>query len=99
MHKIKYVVNKTLFSSSVNVIGNFWGKGKLVYKRTEIENKLIDKIDEILNDFEDFEQPFINNSGDIIIRKKLIKRKTRDSSILTNIFKEMIKNDVKKNRV
>ena len=70
-----------------------------MYKRTEIENKLIYKIDEILNDFEDFEQPFINNSGDIIIRKKLIKSKTRDSSILTNIFKEMIKNDVKKNRV
>ena len=70
-----------------------------MYKRTKIENKLIDKIDEILDDFEDFEPPFINNSGDIIIRKKLIKRKTNDSSILTNIFKEMIKNDVKKNRV
>ena len=68
-------------------------------KLTEKEDKLIDKIDKILNDFEDFEQPFINNSGDIIIRKKLIKRKTSDSSILTNIFKEMIKNDVKKNRV
>ena len=70
-----------------------------MYKRTEIDNKLIDKIDEILNDFEDFEQPFINNNGNIIIRKKFIKRKTNDSSILTNIFKEMIKNDVKKNRV
>ena len=70
-----------------------------MYKRTEIENKLIDKIDEILNDFEDFEQPLINKNGDIIIRKKLIKSKTNDSSILTNIFKEMIKNDVKKNRV
>ena len=64
--------------------------------RGEIENKLIDKIDEILNDFEDFEHPFINNSGDVIIRRKLIKRKTHDSSILTNIFKEMIKNDKKK---
>ena len=70
-----------------------------MYKRTEIENKLINKINEILNDFEDFEQPFKNYNGDIIIRKKLIKRKTNDSSILTNIFKEMIKNDVKKNRV
>ena len=70
-----------------------------MYKRTEIENKLIDKIDEILNDFEDFEQPSINNSGDIIIRKKLINRKTNDTSILTKIFKEIIKNDVKKNRV
>ena len=67
-----------------------------MYIRTEIENKLIDKINEILNDFEDFEKPFTNNSGDIIIRKKLIIKKTNDSSILTNIFKEMIKNDVKK---
>ena len=70
-----------------------------MYIRTEIENKLIDKINEILNDFEDFEKPFTNNSGDIIIRKKLIIKKTNDSSILTNIFKEMIKNDEKKNRV
>ena len=52
--------------------------------------------DLILKDFKDFEKPSVNNNGDIIIRKKLIKRKTNDSSILTNIFKEMIKNDVKK---
>ena len=67
-----------------------------MYKRTKIDNKLIDKIDKILNDFEDFEQPFINNGGDIIIRKKLVKKKTNELSILTNIFKEMIKSDVKK---
>ena len=66
---------------------------------TKIENELITKIIEILKDFKDFEKPSVNNNGDIIIRKKLIKRKTNDSSILTNIFKEMIKNDVKKNRV
>ena len=70
-----------------------------MYKRTEIEKSLINKINNILNDFEDFEKPFKNYNGDIIIRKKLVKRKTNDSSILTNIFKEMIKNDVKKNRV
>ncbi len=67
--------------------------------RTEIEKSLINKINEILNDFEDFEKPFKNYNGDIIIRRKLIKRKTNDLSILTNIFKEMITNDVKKNRV
>ncbi len=67
--------------------------------RTEIEKSLINKINEILNEFEGFEQPYKNYNGDIIIRKKLIKRKTNDTSILTNIFKEMIKNDVKKNRV
>ena len=70
-----------------------------MYKLTEIETSLINKINKILNDFEGFEQPFKNYEGDIIIRKKLIKRKTNESSILTNIFKEMIKNDVKKNRV
>ena len=70
-----------------------------MYTRTKIEKNLINKINEIMNDFEDFEQPFKNYKGDIIIRKKLIKSKTNNSSILTNIFKEMIKNDVKKNRV
>ena len=70
-----------------------------MYTRTEIEKSLIYKINEILNEFEGFEKPFKNDNGDIIIRKKLIKRKINDSSILTNIFKEMIKNDVKKNRV
>ena len=67
-----------------------------MYKNTEIETKLFKKINEILIDYEDFEQPFINNNGDIIIRRKLIKKKPNDSSILTNIFKEIIKNDLKK---
>ncbi len=65
----------------------------------KIENELIAKINEILNDFEDFEQPFVNNNNDIIIRNKLTKKKNNNSSILTNIFKDIIKNDVKKNRV
>ena len=66
--------------------------------QTEIEKSLIIKINEILNDYEGFEQPFKNYNGDIVI-KKITKEKTDDSSILTNIFREMIKNDVKKNRV
>ena len=70
-----------------------------MYTRTEIEKSLIIKINKILNDYEGFEQAFKNYNGDIVIRKKLIKTKTNDSSILTSIFKEMIKNDVKKNRV
>ena len=69
-----------------------------MYTKTEIEKSLINKINEILNDYEGFEQPFENYNGDIVI-KKITIRKTSDSSILTNIFKEMIKNDVKKNRV
>ena len=67
-----------------------------MYTLTKIENKLVNRINEILLEFKDYEKPFINNNGDIIIKNKLIKRKTRDTSILTNIFKEIIKNDVKK---
>ena len=70
-----------------------------MYNRTEIDNRLINKIDEILNDFKDFEQAIVNNNGDIIIRKKNTKRKNYDTSTLTNIFKEIIKKDLKKNRV
>ena len=72
-----------------------------MYILTKIENKLINRINEILHEFKDYEQPFINNNGDIIIKNKLINRKTKNknTSILTNIFKEIIKNDVKKNRV
>ena len=72
---------------------------EFMYKRTEIENRLINKIDEILNDFKDFEQAIVNNNGDIVIRKKNTKRKSNDISFLTNIFKEIIKKDLKKNRV
>ena len=70
-----------------------------MYNHTEIENRLINKIDEILNDFKDFEQAIVNNNGDIVIRKKNTDKKINDSSILTNIFKEIIKKDLKKNRV
>ena len=68
-------------------------------KDTVIENELITKINKILNDFENFEQALINDNGDITIKKKINKKTIKDVSILTNIFKEIIKNDVKKNRV
>ena len=40
-----------------------------MYNRTEIDNRLINKINEILDDFKDFEQAIVNNNGDIVIRK------------------------------
>ena len=67
-----------------------------MYNCTEIDNRLINKINEILDDFKDFEQAIVNNNGDIVIRKKNTKRKSNDSSFLTNIFKEIIKKDLKK---
>ena len=68
-------------------------------KDTIIENGLITKINKILNNFEDFEKAYINNNGDIIIRKKATNTKSKHLSILTNIFREIIKEDQKKNRV
>ena len=65
----------------------------------KIENELITKIMEILKDFQDFEKPSVNNNGDIIIKKKYIKRESNNVSVLTNIFREIIKNELKKNRV
>ena len=60
-----------------------------------IDNDLISKINKLLDKFEDYEQAFLKKNEDIIIKKK----RTNDVSILTNIFKEIIKNDLKKNRV
>ena len=68
-------------------------------KDTIIENGLITKINKILNNFEDFEKAYIKNNGDIIIRKKATNTKSKDLSILTNMFREIIKEDQKKNRV
>ena len=68
-----------------------------IHKNTDDE--LITKISEILKDFKDFQKPYVKNNGNIIIKKKFIKKESNDFSVLTNIFKEIIKNDVKKNRV
>ena len=66
---------------------------------TKFENELITKIIEISRDFQDFEKPTINKNGDIIIKRKNIKRESQNNMILRDIFREIIKNDVKKNRV
>ena len=46
-----------------------------MYNRTEIENRLINKINEILHDFRDFEQAIINNNGVYLLEKKILKEK------------------------
>ena len=63
------------------------------------DHELINKINLILNDFENFEKPFVNDKGDIVIRNKINKKSKRDNYILTNVFKEIIGDDIKKNRV
>ena len=65
----------------------------------ERDDELIKKINLILNDFENFEKPFVNDKGDIVISNKINKKSKRDNYILTNVFKEIIGDDIKKNRV
>lgn len=65
----------------------------------EDDDELIKKIGLILNDFEDFDKPFLNDQGDIIIRNKTIRRTKKENSVLTNVFKQIIADDIKKNRV
>ena len=62
-------------------------------------HELINKINLILNDYENFEKPFVNDRGDIVIMNKINRKSKRDNYILTNVFKQIIGDDIKKNRV
>ena len=63
------------------------------------DHELINKITLILNDFENFEKPFVNDQGDIVIMNKINRKSKRNNYILTNVFKQIISDDIKKNRV
>ena len=63
------------------------------------DHELINKINLILNDFENFQKPFVNDQGDIVIMNKINRKSKRDNYILTNVFKQIIGDDIKKNRV
>ena len=65
----------------------------------KVDNQLIEQINIILKDFNDFEKAKINLQGDIIIKRKITVNKISDRSILTSVFRQMISNDIKKNRV
>ena len=63
------------------------------------DHELINKINLILNDYENFEKPFVNDRGHIVIMNKVNRKSKRDNYILTNVFKKIISDDIKKNRV
>ena len=63
------------------------------------DHELIKKITLIINDFENFEKPFVNDRGDIVIMSKINRKSKSDNNILTNVFKQIIGDDIKKNRV
>ena len=67
-------------------------------KKDSIEDQVLKKINLILSEFKDYEKAFVDFRGDIIIKNKVKKTPRKEKLILTNIFKEIIANDIKKNR-
>ena len=68
-----------------------------MYKKTA-EDEILNKISLILNEFEGYEKPLVNSTGDIIIKNKSLKKPSKEKLVLTNIFKKIIADDIKKNR-
>ena len=66
--------------------------------KDKIEDQVLKKINLILSEFKDYEQAFVDFKGDIIIKNKVKKTLGKEKLILTNIFKEIIAHDIKKNR-
>jgi hypothetical protein len=69
-----------------------------IMNKDNIEEQVLKKINLILSEFKDYEQAFVDFKGDIIIKNKVKKTSKKEKLILTNIFKEIIANDIKKNR-
>ena len=53
----------------------------------------------IKKSFDDFEEAKINLNGDITIKRRNTSKRIKERSVLTDVFKQMISNDIKKNRV
>ena len=68
-----------------------------MYKKTA-EDEILNKISLMLNEFEGYEKPLVNSTGDIIIKKKSPRKPRKEKLVLTNIFKKIIADDIKKNR-
>ena len=66
--------------------------------KDKIQDQVLKKINLILSEFKDYEQAFVDFRGDIIIKNKVKKTPKKEKLILTNIFKEIIANDIRKNR-
>ena len=84
-----------MFNLSVKIYKT--NKEKIMNK-DKIEDQVLKKINLILSEFKDYEQAFVDFRGNIIIKNKLKKTPKKEKLILTNIFKEIIANDIKKNR-
>ena len=68
-------------------------------KFKQVEDKLIEELNIKLKNFDDFEEAKINLHGDITIKRKNTSKRIKERSVLTDVFKQMISNDIRKNRV
>ena len=68
-------------------------------KFKQVDDKLIEELNITLKHFDGFEEAKINLYGDITIKRKKTSKKIKERSVLTDVFKQMISNDIKKNRV
>jgi len=68
-------------------------------KFKQVEDKLIEELNITLKKFDDFEEAKINLHGDITIKRKYTSKRIKERSVLTDVFKQMISNDIRKNRV
>ena len=66
--------------------------------KDEVKDQVLKKINSMLAEFECYEKPLVNSNGDIIIKNKIVKAPNKEKLILTSIFKQIIANDIKKNR-
>ena len=68
-------------------------------KFKQVNDKLIEELNIILKNFDDFDEAKINLHGDITIKRINTSKRVKERSVLTDVFKQMISNDIKKNRV
>ena len=68
-------------------------------KFKQVDDKLIEELNIILKNFDDFDKAKINLQGDITIKRINTSKRVKERSVLTDVFKQMISNDIKKNRV
>ena len=68
-------------------------------KLKQVNDKLIEELNINLKNFDDFDESKINLQGDITIKRKNTSKRIKERSVLTDVFKQMISNDIKKNRV
>ena len=68
-------------------------------KFKKVDDKLIEELNIALKNFDGFEEAKINLDGDITIKRKNTAKRIKERSVLTDVFKQMISNDIKKNRV